>query len=113
MTIINDGTGFIYNQMRRILEIDARRALGEAEADIRVRAIGDGINTGGQKFRFYGALLTQVSGLDFSSTDTSVSTFNTSWYVSRSVLKWSEMNKKEGLLGKVDKVSGAVSNILG
>lgn len=113
MTIINDGTGFIYNQMRRILEIDARKALGEADAEIKVRALGDGVNTSGQKFRFYGALLTQVSGLDFASTDSSISTFTTTWYVSRTVLKWSETKRKDGLLGKVDKVSGFVSNILG
>lgn len=36
MTIINDGTGYIYNQMRRILEIDARSALSETQATLTV-----------------------------------------------------------------------------
>ena len=78
-----------------------------------MKALGDGVNTGGQKFILHGPLLQNISGLDFSSTDTGVSTFTTQWYVSRTELKWSEMKKKEGLLSKVDKVSTVTQNIFG
>lgn len=106
MTIINDGTGFIYTQMRRILEIDANNVvLSNPGAKITLKALGDGVNTGGQKIILHGPILKNVSGLDFSSTDTGISTFNTEWYVARTELKWSEMKKKEGLLGKVGKIT--------
>lgn len=113
MTILTDGTGYLYNQMRRILEIDARNARLEANADIVMRALGDGDTTAGQIIKLRGATLTQVSGLDFSSTDSGVSTFTASWYVSRIELQWSEVKKKKGLLSGIDKISTLAQNIAG
>ena len=113
MTVINDGTGFVYNQLRKILEIDADNAMVESDATITVTALGDLQNTSGSKFKMYGVTLTNVSGLDFSSTDSGVSTFTVDCYAARTDLQWSETKSSSGVLGVVDKISGTIGNILG
>ena len=113
MTVLNDGTGFIYNQMRRILEIDSNNGLLESTNKMTFRALGDGQNTAGATIDLHGVVVTSVSGLDFGSSDSGISTFTVDCYVSRAELKWSQVKSKTGLLGGLDKVTSTVSNILG
>jgi len=113
MTVLNDSTGFVYNQLRKILEIDSENAYLESRNTMTVKALGDLQNTNGAEFKMYGVVVSWVSGLDFSSTDSGISTFTVDCYAARMELKWSQTKKSGGILGGIDKVTSTVGNIFG
>ena len=113
MTVLNDATGFVYSQMRKILEIDSDNQMVESANTMTVRALGDLKNHAGSRFKMNGVIVRGVSSLDFGSSDSGVQTFTVDFYAARTEVGWSETKTGRGALGVLDKVSGTVGNVLG
>ena len=115
-TVLNDGSGKIYTLMRDIMltdyDFNTGRMLNNGYV-VTVKARGDQQNVGGMNAIMRGVRITAVSGLDYSHTDTSIQTFTVNGYVDFTDFETSKVKKKDGLLGKVDKISGKMSAVLG
>ena len=113
MTVINDASGKIYPLMRQIMIEDYNALYPDNQFSLRIKARSDQQNTAGMNIVLEGVRITNVSGLDYSNGDGTVQTFNMDLYVNHTDFEIGEIQKKEGLLGKVDKISNKISNILG
>jgi hypothetical protein len=60
-----------------------------------------------------GVRITGISGLDYSHTDVNPQTFTVDGYANYADFETGKVEKKDGLLGKVDKISNKISNVLG
>jgi hypothetical protein len=115
MTILNDAQGTIYTTIRGMVFYDyamSRRMLNNGYV-LKIKALGDGVNTGGMNTIMRGVRLTGVSGLDYSHMDNGTQTFTVNGYADFVDFQTTHVKKKDGLLGKVDKISNTVSNVLG
>lgn len=75
MTVINDGTGYVYNSIRAILINDYCNRQIKNNYKMTIHAMGDKQNTAGMKIMMNGIRFINVGSLSFSSTDSSVQTF--------------------------------------
>ena len=80
---------------------------------LTVKAMGDDTNFAGKIFKMSGIRFDEISQLSFNSSDTSYSTFTVQCTVAETQMQYSQIEKKEGLLSKIDSVASTVSNILG
>ena len=75
MTVINDGTGYVYNSIRAILINDYCNRHIKNNYKMTIYAMGDRQNTAGMKIMMNGIRFINIGSLSFSSTDSSVQTF--------------------------------------
>lgn len=114
-TVLNDATGKIYTRIRELMAIDYninRRMLNNGFT-VKVKVRGDQQNYAGMNILMEGVRITNVSGIDFSHTDSTAQTFTVDGYVNFVDFARGTIKKKDGLLGKIDKISGKMSSILG
>ena len=78
-----------------------------------VKARGDQCNYAGMNAIMKGVRITGVSGLDYSHTDANPQTFTVDCYAKSIDFENGKIKKKDGLLGKIDKISNKISNVLG
>ena len=112
---MNDASGKVYTTLRGLMIYDyakERRQLSNGYT-VTIKARGDQQNTGGMNIVMSGVRINNVSGLDYSHTDSSIQTFTVDGYVNTTDFQTSKVKKKDGLLGKVDKISGKISGVLG
>ena len=74
MTVINDGSGYAYSAMYNIMCGDASAQLSNAGYKMTIKLIGDN-KSKGSMIQLNGVRIKNVSGLDFSSDDGGISTF--------------------------------------
>lgn len=114
-TVLNDASGTIYTTLRSMMvyDYDENRRMLNNGYTVTVKARGDQTNNGGMDIVLRGVRVTGVGALDFSHTDPSIQTFTVDGYADFTDFRTSSVKKDEGILGKVDKISGKISNILG
>lgn len=113
LTVINDSSGTIYTKLREIMLIDYHNRMLSNGFTMKIKARGDQQNSAGMNILLNGVRLNNVSNLDYSQSDSSVQTFTVDGYVNIVDFEIGSIKKKEGLLGKIDKISGKISNVLG
>lgn len=113
LTVINDSSGTIYTKLREIMLIDYYNKMLSNGFTMKIKARGDQQNSAGMNILLNGVRILNISNLDYSQSDSSVQTFTVDGYVNIIDFEIGNIKKKEGLLGKVDKISGKISNILG
>ena len=113
MTVINDASGIIYPLLREMQIMDYGYVMPDNQYTMIVKARSDQQNTAGMNVIMRGVRINNVSGLDYSHQDSAVQTFTVDLYVNSIDFGRGVVNKKEGILGKVDKVSSKINGILG
>lgn len=113
LTVINDSSGTIYTKLREIMLIDYHNRMLSNGFTMKIKPRGDQQNSAGMNILLNGVRINDISNLDYSHSDSSVQTFTVDGYVNIIDFELGSIQKKEGLLGKVDKISGKISNILG
>lgn len=113
--VMNDASGLVYTTVRKLMsyDYDPKRRMLDNGYVVRVKARGDGTNSCGMNVVMNGVRITDVGGLDYSHTDSTIQTFNVGGYVDFVEFEVGSIKRKEGLLGKVDKISSKISGILG
>ena len=101
MTFLNDGKGYLYSTIVNWLLTVEGDSLIDSGYTMTVRLLGDGKNTEGLTFQLEGVRFKNISGLQYSSSDASVSTFT----VSCSAIKYSVV------AGKLSKISMALGGL--
>lgn len=114
MVVINDGAGKTYRKLRELMVLDyGVFGFLDNGFKIKIKQRGDGQNYPGMNIIMEGVRITGISGLDFSHTDSTVQTFTVDAYAKFTDFERGSIKTKDGLLGKVDKISNKMSNILG
>jgi hypothetical protein len=118
MTVINDASGMTFNQFRTAAINDYLRRLQKDEngnpvdgkpkhpqngrvlrgaRNLTIKARSDFVNTSGMNIALYGVRINQVSNLDFSPTDNSMSIFTVNCYASyMDYAPWSKISGTSG-----------------
>lgn len=114
-TVLNDASGIVYTTIRRLMiyDYDPGRRMLDNGYNVMVKSRGDQTNNAGMNIVMQGVRINNVSGLDYSHTDSSIQTFTVDGYVNFTDFQIGQVQKKDGLLGKVDKISGKISSVLG
>lgn len=113
MTVINDASGIIYPLLRKMSINDFDYRTPDNGYTLTVKARSDQQNTAGMNVVMKGVRINNVSGLDYSHQDGVIQTFTVDLYVNTTDFVPGEIKTKEGLLGKVDKISNKINNVLG
>ena len=101
MTILNDGKGYLYSTISNWMLTVEGDSLIDSGYTMTLRLLGDGENTEGLTFQLEGVRFKNISGVQQSSSDSSVSTFT----VSCSAIKYSVV------AGNLSKISMALGGL--
>lgn len=95
MTLLCDGEGVIYSTIKNLLMSPEGGSMINSGYTMTVRALGDGDNNDGMQIIMNGVRFRNISGLDFSSFDNSLGTFN----LDCSVVDYSVFPGKASVIG--------------
>ena len=114
-TILNDAHSRIYTLLRRMLDTEYyyERRLIQSGYTLVVKARGDQQYGCGANYTLRDVRITGIGQLDFSHADSTLQTFTINGYASYVEIARGKVKKSDGILGKVDKVSNKISNVLG
>lgn len=106
MTLLNDAKGVIYTTINNwMLNQDSGESIVNSGYTMTVRLLGDGQEHKGMTITLNGVRMKSVSGLNFASTDASVSTFS----LNISVISFTATM---GSLQKISGFAGALKSLL-
>lgn len=107
MTLINDGDGVIYTTIKNwIMNQDSGESMINSGYTLSIRSLGDGANHKGMTIVLDGVRFKTISGLNFISTDATVSTFT----LTMSAISFTATM---GSLQKVSGFAGALKQLIG
>ena len=106
MTVLCDGKGVLYTTMVNWLMTVGGDSLLNSGYTMTLRALGDGVNTDGMTITFNGVRFKNVSGLSFSSSDSSLMTFNVQCSAINFTATMGSLQKASGIFGALGTLGG-------
>ena len=109
MTLINDGDGVIYTTIKNwIMNQDSGESMINSGYTLSIRSLGDGANHKGMTIVLDGVRFKTISGLNFISTDATVSTFTLTMSAISFTATMGSLQKVSGFAGALKQLIGSL-----